>query len=53
MLQAAALPIGPALRVEVRRDQPLVGLDIGLIVGRAEKAVEGLPRRQPRGGDQF
>ena len=43
LMQAAALPVGAALGVEMRRDQPVVGLDVGRIVGRAEEAVERLP----------
>jgi hypothetical protein len=31
----------------------MIGCDVRLVVGRAEKAVESLPRRQPGGGDQF
>ena len=53
MLQAAGFPIGATLRVEMGRDQPMIGRDIGRIVGRAEETIEGLPRRQPGGGDQF
>ena len=53
MLQAAGFPIGAALRVEMGRDQPMIGREVGRIVGRAEETIEGLPRRQPGGGDQF
>ena len=49
LVQAAALPVGAALGVEMRRDQPVVGLDVGRIVGRAEEAVERLPCRQAAG----
>ena len=43
LLQAAALPIVAARRIEIGRDQPLVGGDIGLGVGGAKEAVERLP----------
>ena len=49
LVQAAALPVGTALCIEMRRDQPVVGLDVGRIVGRAEEAVERLPGRQAAG----
>ncbi len=49
LVQAAAVPVGQALGVEMRRDQPVEGLDIGLVVGRAEEAVERLPVGQVPG----
>ena len=49
LVQAAALPVGTALGVEMRCDQPVVDLDIGRIVGRAEELVERLPGRQAAG----
>ena len=48
-MQAAALPVGAALGVEMRRDHPAVGLDIGRVVGLAEEAIERLPCRQAAG----
>ena len=43
LMQRAAFPVGAALRIEMRRDQPIIGRDIGLVVGRAEEAVERFP----------
>lgn len=47
LLQAAAFPVATALQIEMRGDQPLVGRDIGLLVGRPEEAIVALPVRQP------
>jgi len=43
LMQRAAFPVGTASRIEVRRDQPLIGRDIGLVVSRTEEAVKFLP----------
>ncbi len=37
----------------MRRDQSLIDRDVGLVVGRAEEAVECFPRRQPAGRHQL
>ena len=43
LMQAAAVPVGQTFRVEVRGDQTIEGRDVGLVVGRAEEAVERVP----------
>ncbi len=53
LLQAAAFPVVPARRIEIGCDQPLVGRNIGLGIGRAEEPVECLPRRQAAGRHQL
>src|SRR6266481_5231277 len=49
LLQAAAFPVMAAQGIEIGRDQPLIGRDVGLGIGRAEEAIERLPRRQAAG----
>ena len=52
-MRRAAFPVDAALRIEVRRDQPVIGRDIGLVIGCTEEAIEDLPRRQPVGSDKL